>query len=138
MSGTLQIPKWAITVGAFLLTLGSLGAGVVSAGWAARGVLEEQTQAITSLRQTINETVNPALAEVRAHGAQLGVHETRLAVVDTRMVVFERSCCGIGMAPPLTPQAPPPVQPKHVGVAVLDAAAIAPQAPRVRHERADQ
>jgi len=102
MNKTLQIPAWAVTLGSLLLTLGSLGAGVVSAGWAARGVLEKQTQAITSLRQTINETVKPALAEAKTHGAQLGAHETRLAVI-------ESSCCD---RPPVStpkPAAPGPL-----------------------------
>jgi hypothetical protein len=129
MSGTLQIPKWAITVGAFLLTLGSLGAGVVSAGWAARGVLEEQTQAITSLRQTINETVRPAMAKIETQTAQLASHDTQLAVHNTRLAVIESACCE--QRPNSLPkqQAPGPI-----GDARAGQPAIAPMAPRLRHE----
>lgn len=115
MSGkTLTIPTWAITVGSLLLSLGGLGMGFLSAGWAARGMLETQTQAIASLRQTIDETLRPTVAEVRTLGSLVAVHDTRLAVHDTRLAVVETRCCET--APTQTP-----VQPRRPSSDVGDA-----------------
>jgi len=81
------LPGWAITLGGALVTAVGVLIGVATAAWQARALIADQTTAIASLRQTIDETVRPTLAEV-------GKHERRITGHDAQLAVIERTCCG--------------------------------------------
>lgn len=88
------IPKWVVTVIPLIATTFGLAAGIVSTTWKVQAIFDQQTTAITaqatataSLRQTLDQTVTPALAEVAASTVKIAGHSTRLAVI-------ERACCG--------------------------------------------
>lgn len=87
MTRSISLPSWAAALGSLAITAGGVLIGVASASWQARTLFAEQTSAITSLRQTIDESVKPALSMVVAH-------ESRLASHDMHIAVIESSCCG--------------------------------------------
>ena len=80
------LPGWAITLGGALVTAVGALIGVATAAWQARALISDQTTAIASLRQTIDETVRPTLAEVATHERRITGHDAQLAVI-------EKTCC---------------------------------------------
>jgi len=87
MTRRFTLPGWLVTLGTVASTLFGLFIGVASAAWSARSMVDEQTAAIASLRQTLDQTVHPALVEVESHGVRLAGHDTQLAVIN-------QTCCG--------------------------------------------
>ena len=86
MTRRFVLPGWLVTLGSLAVTIFGVLIGVATASWQARALVAEQTEAIASLRQTLDESVRPTLAEVVQHTARLSGHETRIAVI-------ERTCC---------------------------------------------
>lgn len=87
MTRRFVLPGWLVTLGSLAVTIFGVLIGVATASWQARSLVSEQTEAIASLRQTLDESVRPTLAEVANHTGRISTHETRLAVI-------ERTCCG--------------------------------------------
>jgi hypothetical protein len=87
MSERLVITKSMFTLGALAVTLFGILTGVATTAWQAKAMVDDQTAAIASLRQTLDQKVEPALAQVVTNTGRLAGHDTRLAVI-------ERSCCG--------------------------------------------
>ena len=87
------LPGWAVTLGGTAITLFGVLVGVATAAWQARALISDQTTAIASLRQTIDETVRPTLAEVATHEKRITGHDAQIAVI-------EHTCCGETTAAP--------------------------------------
>ena len=92
MTRRFVLPGWLVTLGSLAVTIFGVLIGVATASWQARALVSEQTEAIASLRQTLDESVRPTLAEVVVHTERLSNHDTRLAIV-------ELTCCPPKRAP---------------------------------------